>query len=385
MSRRKTKYTLRSDGLIMMTKTISGKRKAFYGHSDAEVESKYTEYMKSLETHPEKSVRTFKQVAEDWWEWKEALLSPNSVNSFKAKYKELTEEFNDTPITDITTVMMLQYLNKVAAQGYAQRGVSDRRSVAKQIFDYALAHEEITQNPCTQLPIVKGQKKKKRPPAAQADITKLEAIKTDSLISRLYYFIEYTGCRVGEASVLQQKHIDIDNHKATIEQNIAFNGQKPVVKPRTKTEAGMREVDLYDNVIDILPTYSDPNTYIFFPDGLPTKYQWEKALRTFEKENNFSSTPHQYRHTYAGIMHSAEVSPKDTMSRMGHSSIKITEDIYTEIEKQHNEKVRNKANKYIMEERLNKKSGACHHCGSEYTVADDGHKFTFCPDCGSKL
>jgi integrase len=197
--------------------------------------------------------------------------------------------------------------------------------------------------------------------------------------------MEYTGCRIGEAVVLQQKHIDIEHHKAAIVQDLAYLGQKPEVKPRPKTDAGDREIDLYDNVIEILPHYDDPETFVFFPDGLPTRSGLATAQKHYKKENGISATAHQLRHTYAGIMHSAEIDVKDTQARLGHANIAITQDIYTEIEKKHNEKVRAKANNYIMAERLKQTVKTCPACGSVYTKASDGHIFSFCPDCGKHL
>lgn len=385
MSKRKTKYTLRPDGNIVLTKVINGKRKYFYGRSDEDVEQKLADYIVSLSAAPEKKVRTFEEVADAWWEKKEPKLSPNSINSYVARLKEVKGEFGKARVDEITPQQILRYLDRAAAQGYAQKGITNRRSIIKSILDNALAVGEIPVNPCTSLPIVKGTAPKKRRPASDPDIEKIEAVKMSSLIARMYYFMEYTGCRVGEAIVLQQKDLDIEHHKATISKDIAFRGQKPEVKDRPKTEAGEREIDLYDNVIEILPHYDDAETYIFFPDGLPTKYQYEKALRDFRKENGITATAHQLRHTYAGIMHSAEIDVKDAQARLGHANISMTQDIYTEIEKQHSSKVRDKANTYIMEQRLNRSSTTCPHCGSKYTQASDGHAFTFCPDCGKKL
>lgn len=386
MSRRKTKYTLRKDGkTIEMTKTINGKRKHFYGQTDEEVEKKYADYLAGLEAKPEKPIRTFSEVADDWWEKKEPKLSPNSLTSYTSRLKEVKAVFGMTSVTEITPQQILQYLDRIAAQGYAQKGITNRRSIIKSILDQALADGDIPTNPCTALPIVKGVPKKKRRPASDADIEKIEAAKTSGLIGRLYYFMEYTGCRVGEAAVLQQKDIDLDHYKATVNKDIAFRGQKPEIKTRPKTEAGDREIDLYDNVIEILPHYDNPDTYIFFPDGLPTKYQFEKALRTFQRENGITATAHQLRHTYAGIMHSAEIDVKDTQARLGHANIAMTQDVYTEIEKKHNAKVRDKANTYIMEQRLNRPAASCPTCGSRYTQAADGHAFTFCPDCGERF
>lgn len=383
MSRRKTKYTMRPDGLIVMSKMIGSKRKYFYGKSDEEVEKKYAEFL--AEAGKKQQARTFAEVAADWWEEKEPQLSPNSLTSYNARLKEVNAEFGETKVDEISAQQIIQYLKRIAAQGYAQKGITNRRSMVKSILDFALAAGEIKTNPCTALPIVKGQPPKKRRPASDDDIEKIEAEKTSSIIGRLYYFLEYSGCRVGEAAVLQQKDIDREHHKATVNKDIVFNGQQPIVKNRTKTEAGMREIDLYDNVLEILPEYKDPETYIFFPDGLPTKYQLEKALRIFQKENGIKATAHQLRHTYAGIMHSAEIDVKDTQARLGHANIAMTQDVYTEIERKHNAKVRDKANAYIMQQRLNRGAAACPFCGGKYLQAEDGHKFKFCPDCGGML
>ena len=253
------------------------------------------------------------------------------------------------------------------------------------VMEFALAGGEIETKPCASVPAVKGAPAKKRHPASDSDVELIEKHKTDSLIARLYYFMEYTGCRIGECAVLQQKDIDREHHRALIYKDLAFDGQKPMVKDSAKTEAGTREIDLYDNVLEILPEYADPETFIFFPDGLPRKSPYETALKHYRRDTGVKATAHQMRHTYAGIMHSAEIDVKDTQARMGHSSIIMTQDIYTEIERRHSEKVRNKANRYIMEERLGGNKKSCPHCGSSYIKADDGHAFSFCPDCGKPL
>jgi hypothetical protein len=72
---KKTKYTLRKDGRIVMTKTIEGKRVCFYGQTDKEVEQKYENYLKAKAQKRKPKVRTFDKVAEDWWEEKEPELS----------------------------------------------------------------------------------------------------------------------------------------------------------------------------------------------------------------------------------------------------------------------------------------------------------------------
>lgn len=387
---KRSKYKPRKNGTRETSRTyenfgpagFTGK-KHFYGKTDEEIDRKIAEFEKSLTEAPPS--RKLSLVIDDWWEEKQKQLSPNSVSSYQAKKEEIRSRFGEDPVGEIAPAQILSWLNTVAAQGFSQRGVSDRKSVMKNILDYALAREEIAVNPCASLPIVKGAARQKRRPASEDDVSLLEQHRTDSLIARLYYFMEYTGCRIGECIVLQQKDIDRENHKAYIYKDVAFDGNVPQVKPRPKTAAGTREVDLYDNVLEILPEYKDPETFVFFPDGLPHKSALQKKQKKFRESIGISSTAHQLRHTYAGIMHSAEIDVKDTQARMGHANISVTQDIYTEIERAHNEKARNKANRYILNERLGRNRKKCPNCGGIYLSAEDGHIFTYCPDCGQRL
>lgn len=389
---RRAKYNKRADGRKSTSRTytdfglahFSGK-KYFYGKTDAEIDKAIETFEKSLMVERPENRMTMKKVADAWWEQKEKRLSPNSIQSFLTKCNQIIEHFGDMSIDEITTQQILQWLNVFAAQGYSQRAISDRRSVIKIIFDYALANGYILTNPCTSLPTVKGAPKVKRKPASDEDVAILEAHKRESLYTRLYYFLEYTGCRIGEACVLQEKDVDRENGKARIYKDLAFDGSNPIVKMSAKTDAGTRDIDLYDNVIEILPQYANPETYIFFPNGLPKRSQLQKEQARFKKELGITSTAHQFRHTYASIMHSAEIDVKDTQARMGHANISVTQDIYTEIEKQHNQKARNRANAYIMNERLGRDKKRCPNCGSTYISSSDGHIFTYCPDCGNLL
>ena len=358
--------------------------KHFYGKDDDEIDAKIEAFEKSLNGDPVVKSRTISEIADEWWTEKEKRISLNSVTSYAAKVKEIIDEFGDVPVADLSVQQIYKWLNKRAAQGYAQRGINDRKSVLNGIMQHAIAFGDITENPVASVPPVKGGAAKKRHPASESDIDLIEAHKTDSLIARLYYFLEYTGCRIGECVVLQEKDIDREAHTASIYKDLAFDGQDPVVKNTAKTEAGTRTILLFDNVLEILPKYDDPETYIFFPDGLPRKSPYETALKRYRKETGVKATAHQLRHTFAGIMHSAEIDAKDTQTVMGHSSIIVTQDIYTELEKQHTTKVLSKANRYVMEQRLGEKK-KCSHCGSTYLAAEDGHVFKFCPDCGKEL
>lgn len=348
MRAKKTKYTIRKDGRIVMTKTIQGKRVCFYGQTDKEVEQKYADYLKAEPKESKPKVRTFGKVAEAWWERKEPELSPNSVSQFRSCVKELSAEFKSVAVNEVTPGLIVAYLRRLSAQGYSQKSIGNKKSIIKSILDDALIEGEIQFNPCINLPHVKGKPEVKRTAASDDDIKRIEASKSDSNISRLFYFCLYTGCRRGEAEALQAKHIDWENHTAHICQTVAYVTTTPILKPSPKTYAGIRDVVLPQNLIEILPHYKDPNTFVFFPKGLPTGSQFQYAIDKYRAKFNIKCTAHQLRHAYATMLHSAGIDAKDAQELLGHSSIVITQDIYTEIESKRKKEVAKQIENYVQ-------------------------------------
>lgn len=387
---KRTKYKTRPDGRRVTSRTYDGStpsgfvgKKYFYGATDDEIDQKIEAFESSLLIEPDIKIHTFEQVADEWWEEKQKEISPNNVRSYKAHYNNAVADLGQTSISQITPTMLIAHLKQLAAQGYSQKVIKNRKTVIKGILDHALADGLISSNPCSDLPIIKGRPAEEREPASVRDLKIIEETKNESNFSRMMYFMQYTGCRRGEAAALQQKHIDRKNGKATICQSVAYSEQTPELK-LPKTKAGIREVDLYDNVLEILPEYSDPEAFVFFPEGLPRKGQLERGLRNYQKAHGINSTAHQLRHSYASMLHSAHVGAKDAQHLLGHSSILVTEDIYTSLEAEHKAEIREHVNQYVMD-RLGEKRKCCPKCGSKYVQADDGHEFIFCPDCGAKL
>ena len=348
MAKRKTKYTMRPDGRIVLTKTIDGKRKFFYGMSDAEVERKAREYEEQLAAAALIHSRPFEVVADAWWEEKEKDISPNSVNSYRVAKQRAVEYFEQTPVDEITPAQVYAYLNGYVRKGYSQKIITKANTVLKGILDDALIAGEIQSNPCVNLPPVKSKAKaKKRPPASDNDIEILEQCKAESNISRMFYTMLYAGLRRGEAIALQQKHIDREKKTISVVQSCAFDyGYKPVIKS-PKTEAGTRTVGLLDVVAEVIPEYEDPETYVFFPDGLPYKTTVERHLRKFLDDHKINATAHQFRHSYATIGHAAGIDGKDMQGELGHQNLATTMDIYTGIDKKHKEEVRDQLNEFV--------------------------------------
>ena len=184
-------------------------------------------------------------------------------------------------------------------------------------------------------------------PAADEDIKFItEDIKTGSIQAKFFFFLMYTGLRRSEALALKGKDFDMDQKVVHVRRQIYFKYGKPAEKD-VKTAAGERTVELPDIVVENLPDITDPDGYIWFPEGMPHSKDVYNWIHNYMKENNLTSTPHQYRHSYATMLHSAGVDVKDAQNLLGHSTIAMTQNVYTHIEKQHKKEVQNRINAYI--------------------------------------
>ena len=347
MAKKRTRYTLRKDGRIVRTETINGERKCFYGHSDEEVDRKYNEYINKAS-----APLLMGDLTDEWWEKKEPEISPNTVPGFKTAKNRIKDRFKDTPVKDITAQMILAYLDEFKRQQYSQKVISNTKSVLKQILDEALIRGEIQFNPCVGLPIVKGKAKKPRQPATDNDLVLIEKYKDESNIGRMYYLMVYTGLRRGECMALQHKHIDRRSKTITVEQSCAYdNSGHPVIK-KPKTEAGIRTVHVPKFVLDVIPK-GKADDYVFFEE-LPKKTASSKAITLFRQRTGITSTPHQLRHRYASILHSAKVDVKDAQYLLGHSDITMTQNIYTHIEEEHRKNIGGQIDKYLLSNKLSK-------------------------------
>ena len=328
----------------MLTETIDGRKKYFYGSSDRECERKRDEYLEKLAADKDKAL-SVKHFGEVYWTKKEGKLSPNSIANYRTAYNRVIDCFGERKVTEVSAADIYEFLNRLAAKDLSTRVVGLPKTVLSQIMDIALIERVIDRNPCNDVPKVEAKAITPRQAAPEEDLKKIEKHKADSLIARMYYFMLYTGCRRAEATALQFKHIDRAGKVAHIVQSVAYGKATPTLK-LPKSAAGVRDVELLDNVLAILPE-GPAEQYVFWPDGLPKQKTLEKALSDYQKQLGLSSTAHQLRHSYASMLHSAGIDVKDAQVLLGHSDVSITQNIYTHIEKAHKQSIAERLNEHV--------------------------------------
>jgi len=328
----------RPDGLYQKQITIAKKPKYFYGRTIAEVNRKILEYKGEVENG-----RTFKTVSEEWLE-STKLLSFNTQRIYKWIIGLI--EF-DSFIKDISPQDIKKHLEKMAKKQYSKKTVSQFKSVLNMIFDYAVVEGDLQINPMASVSMPKNLPSKEREMPSEEEI---EIIKNSTHLEfgLFAYFLLYTGCRRSEALALTWNDIDFDKKLITINKIVEYHYGSPVIKNKTKTEAGTREVILLDKLSEKL---KKGKGFIFGSDDRgKLQYRWDKYCKQagLWKDGKHTVTPHQLRHAYATMLFEADIDPMDAMDLLGHSDITTTRNIYTQIRKTRKEHTAETLNKFIF-------------------------------------
>lgn len=169
----------------------------------------------------------------------------------------------------------------------------------------------------------------------------------------------FCGLRTMEVAALEGRDIDLKNNLVYVRSNIDYNGNKKA----PKTSAGVRKVPIVDvyakelRKLDLKPfepVFTTPRGKRFTNSTF--QKSWKSFKKSMEEEHPFSVSPdlvpYCLRHTFCTDLQDAGVPINVAKVLMGHSSIKVTAQIYTHHTEKSMESAREKMNDYA--------SGPCH-------------------------
>lgn len=318
--------TKREDGRICKTMTDprTGKRVYFYGKNERDVNKKIMEYQSKVTEG-----RTFKEVADEWWEETETSISPNSVHGYRVAHRRAVEWFGKKPLRAITTWDVHVYVNSLAAQKFAHKTVSNHLVIVRDVFSHGFIHRDIESNPARGVAVPKGLSEEKRTAATPEEE---DIIRQSIDVWLLPFFVLYTGLRLGEVLGITGADIDVERRVIYVRKSVYWDGSKPRLK-ETKTEAGTRTVPLLKPLMEVLPSISR-DEYLF-PSARDPKvpmgrYLYNSRYNHYREQTGINSTLHQIRHSYATILYECGVDAKTAQHLLGHAQISTTLDIYTD-------------------------------------------------------
>ena len=134
-----------------------------------------------------------------------------------------------------------------------------------------------------------------------------------------------TGLRIGEALALTAADIDAERFTVTVSKDIAHLENGSVLIQTPKSRAAYRTVPISRELCAELLAL--PRQGRLFPI---TYNAVRLAFQRVSGKLGYTVTPHILRHTYATRLEEAGIPPKIKQYLMGHASLRMTQDTYTD-------------------------------------------------------
>ena len=317
-----------------------------------------------LEPDEDPDLTTVEKVMD---EWLEALarrkLSPTTIQAYRncANRSLRGTSLSAMDVTKVNKGRVWRLLQDTAdAKGAGEAKLL--RTVIMNVLDQAVRNELVESNAARGgLPTIEksAPKEHARPRDTSRAFTREELASvlqfadedtwtTEHNLTPLIYVLAGTGCRIGEAIAL--RWTDFDGKKRTLDVHGTvqrITGEGVSVKGTTKSDAGMRKIEVPGWLVDYLVQYRDrqpsepaegerlavaaPSEFICatvtgaLRDGSNTN----RDLRASLASAGFDfATAHTFRKTVATILDEEGLSAREIAAYLGHRHPSLTQDVY---------------------------------------------------------
>lgn len=365
------KYKKRADGRYQTSIAVGvnadgkTKRKYIYAKTINELELKLAEnkilHSKGVDIAT-RSI-TFKELGDLWFK----LSKENKEYNTKTGVKRILEShiyptIGLFEVKNIKTYHIQELINSQISKGYTDT-VRKSLQYIKAILELGVHNDIVLKNVCApiKLPTFKSEPRKILN-AFERNI--IETVAQTHKHGDMILLFMYSGMRREELIPLTKKDIDFNNMNININKAINFIHNQAVLKT-TKTKK-TRNIPILNKTFKILERRCKENTDYLFPMSngkMMSETSFSEAIESFRKACNkyidslnesndikhehIHFTAYTFRHTFCTFLYYSDVGIKEAQEIMGHSSSKMTLDIYTHLDAEKNKKATDKLNNYF--------------------------------------
>lgn len=349
------------------------RRKSFTGKNKREVLYKRNDFRENHDFYEKKSNNKYitlsKILLEDAKYDNQINLTGESAYYRRLQTIKIIQNSNigNIPISNITERTISSFLS--SCTHYSNSSIRKIYSELNKGFEIAMDDDIIVRNPMKKRAVKKPYSKKtdKKIVALTVEQQNLfinylnnEPMPTHGCDYRYQFFIEmFAGLRMGEINALQYNDIDLQNNVIHVSKTITRGvNERVLIGEKPKTYAGYRDVLISDELrpylVQLLMNYRNNKENLLFYD-----YDNSKPISTARVNCSFKRickkigiykegfAQHMLRHTFATRCIEAGVSAEVLMTWLGHSSIDITIDTYTDVQVGYKKDNLNKLNSYL--------------------------------------
>lgn len=284
---------------------------------------------------------TLAQVAEEWiFKAENGDIRSRSGHAYKPAtlrgYRQALDAyvlpvFGGRKLNTITTADLQEQVDRWQAEGQAASTIRNSIKPLQAIYRRARSREGLPVNPTHDLELPAPRPREVEIVAPEEAARLLAAAPAQD--RALWATALYAGLRYGELRALRWGAVDLAG--GTIRVRESWDPKEGSIAPKTKTSQRTTPMPavLRDHLMDrrlAAPDASDQA--LVFGASAEAPFQatvvYRRADKAWEKAALGRLRLHQARHTYASFMIAAGVNAKALSVFMGHSSIKVTFDLY---------------------------------------------------------
>ena len=291
-----------------------------------------------------------KKIAEWLDEWLELYL-PNVEETTRIGYKSkincyLKPALGDIYVQSLRTDHVQKMVNNMVAKGLSAKNIRDTYNNINAAMKKAVVLRIVPYNPCEGVTLPKLKRYKAKVYNVQMIHHLLDIAEGTDMYLPILLCVTL-GLRRGELLALRWDNVDFKNKVLKIRSNMV-RGEKDYVIKAPKSEAGVRDISLGDEVLAVLQKertkyvtdifsydghFQNLNFVIRQEDGSPLRPDsMSRKWRRFLEEHKLPSIRfHDLRHSNATALIQAGVNPRVVQQRLGHADVNITLSTYTHV------------------------------------------------------
>ena len=294
-----------------------------------------------------KSNKTVAEWIEEWL----SLYLPNIEETTRVGYKTkikcyIIPAIGHIQIGSLRAEHVQKMVNDMMARNLSPKNIRDAYNNINAAMKKAVVLRYIPYNPCEGVVLPKLKKYRANVYNPQTIHQLLNAVKDTDMYLPIFLLVT-VGLRRGELLALRWDNVDFENKLLKIRSNLV-RGEKGYIIKAPKSEAGIRDIRIGDEVIEVLRKAKIQYTMDMFKygagfqnldfvihqeDGAP--YKPDSMTQKWERFLEDSGLPkirlHDLRHSNATALIQAGVNPRVVQQRLGHSDVNITLNTYTHV------------------------------------------------------
>ena len=351
---RKTKYGERRYEITVegARDPLTGKRNRIFKRVDcSEKEAKKIMHRMINDMEQKKIVKKNHKTVAEWLDEWINLYLPNVEETTRVGYKTkircyINPSIGNIQISSLRADHVQKMVNDMSARGLSPKNIRDTFNNINAAMKKAVVLRFIPYNPCEGVELPKLKKYKAKVYDNEMIRTLLDTAEGTGMYLPIILGA-LLGLRRGEMLALRWDNIDFDKKIVKIRSNMV-NGENGFIIKAPKSEAGIRDIQIGDEVVSVLKMahtqykidalafgsgFQNLSFVIRQNDGSPLHpdsmtRKWSRFL----KDNNLPHIRlHDLRHSNATALIMAGVNPRVVQQRLGHSDVNITLNTYTHV------------------------------------------------------